>query len=383
MRRILTILTLLTLCAACRTEMGIITSTSTQVIYPDAEVGDVKGLFLLNEGNMGSNKATIDYFDYQTGVYSKNIYAERNPSVTYELGDVGNDIQIYEQRIYAVINCSNLIEVMDLTTAEHIGLVSVPNCRYIAFKDNYAYVSSYAGEVGLDPNARLGYVAKIDLSSLEVVAECTVGYQPDGLVVVGDNLYVANSGGYRAPDYDNTLSVIDLETFTQTKQIEVAINLDQVILDPYGYLWISSRGDYGSTPSRTYILNTQTDEVVKMLELPNSKMTRCEDTIYVISAAWNSSTSTNSVSYAKIDVESQQVASANIITDGTASSITIPYGIAVNPETEEIFITDAKDYITPGTLHCYSPEGKLKWSVTTGDIPAHIAFTCEQLESIN
>ena len=31
--------------------------------------------FLLNEGNMGSNKSTLDYFDYQTGIYTKNIYA--------------------------------------------------------------------------------------------------------------------------------------------------------------------------------------------------------------------------------------------------------------------------------------------------------------------
>ncbi|MFR9584386.1 MAG: hypothetical protein SNG60_09005 [Rikenellaceae bacterium] len=112
-------------------------------------------------------------------------------------------------------------------------------------------------------------------------------------------------------------------------------------------------------------------------------MTRCEDTIYVISSEWSNSSSTNSINYYKVDVVSQQVASANIITDGTASNITIPYGIAVNPETNEIFITDAKDYITPGKIHCYSPEGVLKWSATTGDIPAHIAFTTEKLQSIN
>ena len=49
------------------------------------------GMYVLNEGNMGSNKATLDYFDETTGVYHKNIYAERNPNVVKELGDVGND----------------------------------------------------------------------------------------------------------------------------------------------------------------------------------------------------------------------------------------------------------------------------------------------------
>lgn len=52
----------------------------------------------------------------------------------------------------------------------------------------------------------------------------------------------------------------------------------------------------------------------------------------------------------------------------------------MNPETKEIFVTDAKDYVTPGTLYCFTPAGELKWEVTTGDIPAHLAFTTERLE---
>ena len=57
--------------------------------------GPIKGFFLLNEANMGSNKSTLDYYDYETGKYTHNIYAERNPGVVKELGDVGNDLQIY------------------------------------------------------------------------------------------------------------------------------------------------------------------------------------------------------------------------------------------------------------------------------------------------
>ena len=62
------------------------------------------GMYLLNEGNMGSNKATIDYLDFSKGIYIRNIYGERNPNVIKELGDVGNDIQVYGNRLYAVIN---------------------------------------------------------------------------------------------------------------------------------------------------------------------------------------------------------------------------------------------------------------------------------------
>ncbi|MFI3285849.1 MAG: hypothetical protein R3Y08_04270 [Rikenellaceae bacterium] len=383
MKHFLTILSIFAIAVSCRTEEQIIPSTSDQVIYPDAEVGEIKGFFLLNEGNMGSNKATLDYFDYETGIYTKNIFAERNPDIVKELGDVGNDIKIYSERIYAVINCSNFIEVMDVSTAKHIGVVSIPNCRFITFKGNYGYVTSYAGAVQIDPNARLGYVAKIDLTTLEVVDQCTVGYQPDELVVVDDKLYVANSGGYRAPDYDTTISVIDLSSFEEIEKIEVAKNLSRLELDQYGFLWVSSLGDYYDTPSKTYVVDTQTNKVVKEFDLPNSNMTRSGDNLYIFSREWNYTTSSNEVLYAVIDTKEQEITDLSFIKDGTNSNITIPYGIAVNPESSEIFVTDATNYITPGKLYCYTPEGALKWSTTTGDIPTQIAFTTTKLQPLN
>lgn len=363
---------------ACRKDEEIVRSTSTGVT--EGEKGEIKGFFLLNEGNMGSNKATLDYFDYETGIYTKNIYAERNPGVVKELGDVGNDIQIYGNKLYAVINCSHFVEVMDVTTAKHITQISIPNCRYIVFKDRYAYVSSYAGPVKIDPNARLGYVAKVDTVTMQVIDTCTVGYQPDEMVIAGNKLYVANSGGYRVPDYDRTVSVIDLEKFEEVKKIDVAINLHRLELDKYGQIWVSSRGDYYDVPSKTFVIDSRTDEVTDELKLlPNSEMTVCGDSLYVYSTEWSYHTQSNTISYAIVNVRTKKIVTRNFITDGTEKRIVIPYGVAVNPSTHEIFVTDAKDYVTPGTLYCFNPDGTKKWSVETGDIPAHIVFTRKKL----
>lgn len=367
---------------ACRKEEVIVPSTDNAVFKGDSDA-KVKGFFLLNEGNMGSNKSTLDYCDFETGVYTKNIYAERNPYVVKELGDVGNDLQIYGSKLYAVINCSHFIEVMDVNTAKHITQISIPNCRYIVFKDGFAYVSSYAGPVQIDPNARLGYVAKVDTASLKVVEECIVGYQPEEMAIVGNKLYVANSGGYRVPNYDTTVSVIDLDTFTEIKKIDVGLNLHRVELDRYGFLYVSSRGDYYGTPSKTFIVDTATDEVVgEIPDLPNSEMALSGDSLYVYSTEWSYVTSSNTITYAIYDVARKKVVTRNFITDGTQKDIEIPYGIAINPETKEFFVTDAINYVVPGRLHCYTPDGKLKWSVTTGDIPAHFAFTTKRLQPI-
>lgn len=372
---------LIILAVSCRQESTIINSTTTNTT--DGEEGEIKGFFLLNQGNMGSNKASLDYFDYESGTYTKNIYAERNPDIVKELGDVGNDLGVYGDKLYAVINCSHLVEVMELSSAKHIAQVSIPNCRYITFDGGYAYVSSYAGPVEVDPNARLGYVAKVDTATFSVVDTCVVGYQPEQMVINNGKLYVANSGGYLVPDYDRTVSVIDLDTFTEEKKIDVAINLHGMTLDSYGNIWVSSRGDYYDTPSKTYVIDSSTDELTDEFDLlANSGMTLVGDSLYIYSTEWNYTTASNTVSYAIVDTQTKRTVTRNFIVDGTEENITVPFGIAINPNTRDFYVTDAKDYVTPGTVHCYSVSGTHKWSATTGDAPAVIAFTTKKLEEL-
>lgn len=337
---------------------------------------EVQGFYLLNEGNMGSNKATLDYYDYTTATYKRNIFAEANPDITQGLGDVGNDLRIYGNRLYAVINCSNLIEVMDARSAKHIGQLNIPNCRYLAFADGYGYCTSYAGPVQIG-NTQIGYVAKFDTATLRIVDTCHVGFQPDGLEVVGNRLYVANSGGYLAPDYDSTLSVIDLASFKRVATIPVAPNLHRVQADHLGQLWVSSRGDYFDTPSRLFCLSlSSTTNSLDTLNIPVSNFCILGDSLYYISTEYSYETYEDIICYGIVDIRTHQPLTTYLITDGT--TLVKPYGIAVHPTTREIYITDAGNYVTPGMLYCFSPQGILQWSVRTGDIPSAICFIWNQ-----
>ena len=56
---------------------------------------------------------------------------------------------------------------------------------------------------------RPGKVVEIDLATLQITREVVVGYQPEEMVIHNGRLYVANSGGYRFPNYDRTVSVVD------------------------------------------------------------------------------------------------------------------------------------------------------------------------------
>lgn len=358
---------------SCREDDVIFIPEEVPVSIP--EYTSIDGFYLLNEGNMGSNKCTLDYYDYSTGVYTRNIYGNANPSVPKELGDVGNDIDIYGSRLYAVVNCSNKVEVMDVATTRRIGQIDIPNCRYIKFYDGYAYVTSYAGPVEINPDyEQLGYVAKVDTATLEVVDRCIVGFQPDELDIADGKIFVANSGGYMVPNYENTVSVIDIATFREVERIEVAINLHRVICDSRGQLWISSRGDYYEEESKLYCYDIRKRRMVAELDVPVSSMHLDGDSLYIVSVGWSYITMQNEVTYAIVDTRSHEKVCDNFITDGTDKNIKIPYGVAVNPITKDIYVTDARNYVNPGYLYCFGSDGVQKWKVRTGDIPAHFIF---------
>ncbi|MEA4918740.1 YncE family protein [Proteiniphilum sp.] len=336
------------------------------------------GLYLLNEGAMGTNTSTLDFVDYRTATYARNIYAEKNPENSRGLGDVGNDIQVHKGKLYVVINCSNKVIVLNAYTCEQIAEIEIPNCRYIKFKDNHGYVSAYDVPVGISQHAGKGAIYKIDLSSNTIVDKVVVGYQPEQIVIDDNHLYVANSGGYRVPNYDNTVSVVTLYSskMNHDSQIEAGINLQCLKMDKYGKMWVSSRGDYNTTSSNLFVLDRVGGvyRKVKTLDVPCSNMALKGDSLYIYSVEYNRNSNKNTVTYALINVNEQKVISRNFITDGTDKTIEVPYGIAIHPVSNDIYITDARNYVSSGQLHCYDITGRKRWSIRTGNIPAHMVF---------
>ena len=359
---------------ACREDEGIIKPEVVPVAPPD-DATEILGFYLLNEGNMGSNKATLDYFDFATGNYHRNIYGDANPNVPKELGDVGNDLAIYGSKLYAVINCSNKVEVMNKRTARRLGKIDIPNCRNIKFHGGYAYITSYAGPVEINPDyVQRGYVAKVDTATFQVLDRCLVGFQPDELEIVNGKIYVANSGGYMVQNYEKTVSVIDISSFKEIQRIEVAQNLHRLQADRYGNLWVSSHGNYYNTPSRLHWIETQTNTYGGTLDISISGMTIDGDSLYLYSSEFNYTSFDWEISYGIVDVSKKEIVTRNFLANGAEKEIAKPYGIMVNSTKKDIYLTDAANSVYPGYLFCFDKNGNQKWKHRTGDIPAHFAL---------
>lgn len=386
MKEIRTIAILMLCCmgiVACRDEVMVVYPT-TEESTAVSDDGNMAGLYVLCEGNMGSNKATLDYLDFATSTYQRNIYPSRNPNTPMELGDVGNDIKIYGSQLWMVINCSNKVEVADARTARSITHINIPNCRYMAFHNGYAYISSYVGQMA--ESQMMGSVYKVDTVSHAIVGQITVGRQPEELAIVGNKLYVANSGGYSGAQghgYDRKISVIDLSTFSKEAEIDVAPNLHRLRSDSHGQLWVSSRGDNDSFQPKLYVLRENQHgmmEKTDSMSMSVGDMCVVGDSVYFYSTSLGNNGRTSENTYGIINAGTHQIVNNSLVkTNDDKPSPTTPYGMVVHPQTKDIFLMDATNYVSSGRLFHYDCHGELLGVNWTGDIPGHAAFLPKRL----
>lgn len=315
---------------------------------------------------MGANKASLDYYSYLTSVYTNDFFTAKNPTVTLGLGDTGNDVKLYGGKLYAAIMGSNLIEVMDAGTGKHITAIKLDKCRFLNFCNGKAYATAYTG------SGDNGLVAEIDTTTLAITRKCILGKNPEEMAIIGGKMYVANSGGYFYPTYDNHLSVVDLATLKEEKQIEVAVNVTHIRPTSDGKLYMASAGNYADIAADLIVFDPATEKIIKSFGKPISYIDICGTKCLGYSSEYDTSWNPT-YKYYTIDTATG-TPGANPITDGTESQIKNPYCITTDSRNGNFYICDATDYVSPGTVFCYSSAGKLQWKKTTGDVPSAIAF---------
>lgn len=347
------------------------------------EPGELGRLYILNEGVMGMNNSSIDFYDFADGTYVTDAFPAANPDVTLGLGDTGNDLAVYGGKLWAVMNGSDLVEVMDASTMEHIRAIDVPACRDIAFSGSYAYVTSWAGNVS-DDGDRTGMVYRIDINSLSIAGTVEVGYQPEDIAVLDGKIYVANSGGM-TDGYDNRLSIIDEESFSLERTVEIAANICDIAPDAYGRLWISSPGDYYSVHSGIYVYDIASGTVLKtepganilpewINDIRVSSMYSTGSHLWVLGNEneWDYTAGAGKHCLYTIDCQALTMTRTELSRTG-AESIYNPYGIWVSPDEKTIAITDAASYTEPGYILFLDANLNFVSSFQTGFLPGHFS----------
>ncbi|HON19552.1 MAG TPA: YncE family protein [Salinivirgaceae bacterium] len=334
---------------------------------PDAPTNSIpnlqtRALLILNEGLFQMNNSSLTYFSFSDSTSITDFFEIQNGR---KLGDTGNHMACYGNKIYIVVNVSSRIEVIDKKNGQ--GLVSIPmfngsqprQPRYIAFYQNKAYVCSFDGTVSV-----------IDTSTLAIQNIIRVGQNPDGIIVANEKIYVANSGGLNYPNYDRTISVIDPQTEQETKRIEVQINPHHMAVDRYGDLYVISRGNYTTIKSCLQRIDTQTDSLVETFQnLEAQNIAILNDTAYLYQYNFSGQQATKLILF---NVKTEQIINDNFA--NISAFVETPYGITVDPVNRQIFLTDARGFTNRGKVVCLSKIGEKLFEFQAGINPNHIVL---------
>ena len=258
---------------------------------------------------------------------------------------------LYGSRLYIAVNVSSTIEILDAATCtslkqirmEQNGIPSEP--RYLAAHGGYVYMCCFDGTV-----------QRIDTLTMEIDASVNVGRNPDGICYAAGKLYVSNSGGLDAENPDNTVSVIDLDSFTEKTRIEVRSNPGTIRTDGKS-VFVVSRGifdfDRMDYDYRLHRIDVETDLLTDTYNIPVLDMDIYDG------KAWIYRYGSGRIQF--MDLENGQILKPDFISDGTR--IECPYSIHVDTATRKVYITDAADYVTPGSLYCFTADGTLEYRI--------------------
>ncbi len=316
---------------------------------------DIKGetgrIFILSEGLFNMNNSTLSYINFDNKTIEYDFFSLLN---SRGLGDTANDMKLYGNKLWIIVNVSSQVEVVDVRTG--ITIRRIPffdekgksrQPRFVTFNGEKAYICSFDGTV-----------TRIDTTLLQIEAITTCGRNPDGIAVANEKLYVSNSGGLDIPNYDNTVSVLDLNTFTEIKKITVGINPSKIETDTHGDIYLVSRGNNGNIKASWQRIDSKTDELIQTFNnLPAINFTIQNDTAYL----YNLDNVTNNYWIRTFDCKTEEIISDNFISDVT--SIERPFGIAVHPNNGNVYITDARSYTVKGSLLCFTKNGKLLYKI--------------------
>lgn len=329
-------------------------------------------MYVLSEGLFNYNNSTLAVYNFAEKDSSKKLETNYFQKVNKRgLGDTANDMQRYGNKIYIVVNVSSQIEVLDVKTG--ISLKRIPmfnedgvarQPRYIDFYEDKAYVCAFDGTV-----------ARIDTSSLAIEKITKVGRNPDGICITNKKIYVSNSGGLSFPNYDNTVSVIDIASFEEIKKIEVGLNPYKIHADSQGDVYVVTRGNYEDIGYEFHLIDSDVDEMVHTFEgMSTYNFEIFEDKAYMYNYDFFTATSWIKV----FDCISERVIDEQFIKD---KSITIdtPYALSINPINNDVYVVDAHHFVNWGDLLCFDKNGKFKFRINEiGLNPNHIIFLTDQ-----
>ena len=318
------------------------------------------GVLIVNEGNFGSGNGSVSSYDEDKMTITNNFVKNANNGA--EIGSLVQSVLIREGVGYLICNNADKIEFIDAENGKYLSnpLTDISQPRYMTVVGDKGYVSCWGPWDKTDPfwwKLFESYVAVVDLVTKEVIDTLECGSGPEGIISVGNQLFVANS-------FEASVSVIDLNAKSSEK-VTVDIAPQQLVSDANGLVWVStSSGLQSIDPSTLNVVDN-----IAVSNIQGKIVYDAEESIYVLAVEPWDPNKTNLASEVNVFNTETKELSANALISGFDF-----YGLGYNSTTQRIYVSDSKAFSGPGEISVYSADGALIDKQVTSVGPNGVAF---------
>ena len=277
----------------------------------------VGGVYVLSEGSYFSKiDGDLTSYDPTQRYVANGVFKAINGRA---LAGTLNDGLVYGTKLYMANTDENVVEVAEAKNAQSVKQIELNGARCIKADGGFLYVTMFYKNM----------VAKIDTTNYEVVDSVETGSYPEGLAVLDGKLYVANSG-YGS---GNTVTVVDLATFTASNTLTVPTNPVDVLTDG-NQLYLQCSGEYKADWSgyevNPAIYSLATDgTTTKLADATISAIG--PNRLYFIDYNYYKAEQT----YGFVNLADNKVETLSFSNQGVAA----PFAIGVNPTNGDVYIT--------------------------------------------
>ncbi|WP_162051604.1 DUF5074 domain-containing protein [Pontibacter pamirensis] len=303
------------------------------------------GVFVINEGGFNKSTASVSYYNSNTEQVQQQIFQNENNRL---LGDVIQDMEIYNDRAFLVVNNSNKVEVVNAATFKSAGTIEgLSQPRYfVALNNEKGYVTEWL-PANPDWSYNNGRVSVINLEDYTVIQTIDVGVKPEQLLIAEGKLYVTNSGG-------NTLTVINTANDVVEQNIPITFGPNSLVLGRDNALWVLSAGNKDwKLPESEFTagaltkVNPSNSTITSTVSFP---LTTASASKLVINGDRNKLYFSYNSGVHQFDIPTNTFNTTPLIDRSF-------YGLGVDPDNGYIYGGDSNSFDGDGTVHVYRPDG--------------------------
>lgn len=315
-----------------------------------------KGFFILNEGGFTYANSSLSFYSEDSSKITNNLFHKVNGS---PLGDVAQNITIWENRMFFVINNSGYIYKVDAKTVEFQDQISglLSPREMLILSEQKAYVSDlYSKGINI-----------INPTTMEHLSFLETNKSTENLVQIENEVFVSNWSEYGQTSPNNTIQIIDTESDQLVDSIIVTKEPNSMVLDKNEHLWVLCSGGYmGEEIASLIQIDPVNRQIIKKMDFADITMSP---------SRLVSNKNADSLYYINTDIFALSIEANELPTEPIIrSDHHMFYNIAIHPENSSIILTDPLDYVQNGYLFRYKANGTIIDSIQVGIIPSTIKF---------